>query len=92
MHTYPHGAGCQAIIGGYVIRNSNLTALNGRYIYADRIVGKLRSFRPDVPAQTAMDDRLDEVTIEQVTSFGKGFNGKYYVVQGSGEVSRLAPP
>jgi hypothetical protein len=92
MHTYQHGMANRAVIGGYVIRNSNLTALNGRYIYADRIVGELRSFRPVVADQQAMDDRLDEVTIEQVTSFGKGFNGRYYVVQGSGPVSRLAPP
>ena len=92
MHTYPHGAGCQAVIGGYVIRNSNLTALNGRYIYADRCDGQLSSFRPNVTTQQAIDDKEAEVSIPFVTSFGKGFNGKYYVVQGSGPVSRLAPP
>ena len=92
MHTYPHGAGCQAVIGGYVVRNSNLTELNGRYIYADRCVGQLRSFRPNVTTQQAIDDKEAEVSIPLVTSFGQGFNGKYYVVQGSGEVSRLAPP
>jgi glucose/arabinose dehydrogenase len=92
MLTYPHGMGSRAVIGGYVIRNSNLTALNGRYIYIDRLVGDLRSFRPDVADQQALDDRLEDVAIEQVTSFGKGFNGTYYVVQGTGPVSRLAPP
>ena len=49
---YPHrdpggGAayGC-AVIGGYVVRDSKLPVLAGRYLYTDECTGDLRSFRP----------------------------------------------
>jgi glucose/arabinose dehydrogenase len=40
MFVYNHNAGRCAIIGGYLVRNVNLPALDGRYIYGDACTGE----------------------------------------------------
>lgn len=91
MFAYDHTDGRCAVIGGYIVRDSSLTALNGRYLYGDRCTGELRSFAPNVPGQQAMGDRSEEITVPGLTSFGQGFNGKIYVARLTGNVSRIAP-
>ena len=92
MHTYAHSGECNAVVGGYVVRDPTLTALFGRYIYGDYCTGELRSFRGNVAAQEARDDKPIGLIVEELTSFGQGFNGTLYVAQNYGPVSRLAPP
>ncbi len=92
MHTYPHGTGCNSVIGGYVVRDPTLTALFGRYLYGDLCTGELRSFVGRVVDQEARDDKPIGLIVPGLTSFGKGFNGTLYVAQGDGSISRLAPP
>ena len=43
-------SGCQAITGGYVVRNAGLPGLVGRYLYADYCVGDIRSIVPSTGA------------------------------------------
>lgn len=91
MFTYGHAGGRCAIIGGYLVRDSNLPALVGRYLYGDSCSGEIRSFIPNVPAQTASDDKSVGLSRPGMTSFGVGFGGKIYIAQAAGVVSRLEP-
>ena len=43
---YPHAGGACSITGGVVVRDPSLTALAGRYVYADLCVGAVRSIAP----------------------------------------------
>jgi glucose/arabinose dehydrogenase len=86
------GTGLCAIIGGYVVRDPELPALNGRYVYGDACSGEVRSFLPDVATQQATDDRPTGVVLPGLSSFGLGYKNKIYAAQISGEVSRLDPP
>ncbi|MEA2191222.1 MAG: hypothetical protein QOI73_1343 [Solirubrobacteraceae bacterium] len=80
-------AGCQAITGGYVVRDPGLPTLLGRYLYADYCVGELRSIVPS----TGAGDVSTGIDVADFTlaAFGEDACGRIYVVQLSGEVSRL---
>jgi glucose/arabinose dehydrogenase len=92
IFTYNHDNGRCAIIGGYLVRDSSLSLLRGRYLYGDACTGELRTFRPDVAGQQALGDRTTELSLPGLSSFGQGFNGTIYVAQLNGNVYRLAPP
>jgi len=92
IHTYDHGGGRCAIIGGYVVRDPNLPALLGRYLYGDACTGVISSFAPRVGPQQAVGDRPTGITLPGVSSFGQGFNGKIYAAQITGQVWRFEPP
>ena len=79
--------GCQAITGGYVVRDPGLPTLAGRYLYADYCVGEIRSIVPS----TGADDRSTGIDVADFTlvAFGEDACGRIHVVQLSGEVSRL---
>jgi glucose/arabinose dehydrogenase len=80
-------AGCQAITGGYVVRDPGLPSLLGRYVYADYCDGVIRS----IVASTGAGDAATGLDVADFTlaSFGEDACGRVYVVQLSGEVSRL---
>jgi glucose/arabinose dehydrogenase len=80
-------AGCQAITGGHVVRDPGLPTLAGRYLYADYCVGELRSVIPS----TGAGDASTGIDVADFTlaAFGEDGCGRIYVVQLSGEVSRL---
>jgi glucose/arabinose dehydrogenase len=90
MFTYSHDNGRCAIIGGFVVHDSSLTGLAGRYIYGDACTGEVRSFVARTSDQTARGDRASGLVLPGLSSFGLGFNGKVYVTQTSGAVARLA--
>ena len=91
MFTYSHDNGRCAIIGGFVVHDSSLTELAGRYLYGDACTGEIRSFVARTSNQTARGDRASGLVLPGLSSFGVGFNGKVYVTQTSGAVARLAP-
>ena len=80
-------AGCQAITGGYVVRDPGLPSLLGRYVYADYCVGEIRSLVPSTGAGDATTGI--DVADFTLTAFGEDACGRLYVVQLSGAVSRL---
>ena len=98
---YPHddpggGAafGC-SVIGGYVVRDPTLGALNGRYLYADLCTGDVRSMLlPAVAGMPATGDRSENLTVSFPVSFGEDSCRRIYVVLREGEVYRLegSPP
>jgi len=97
IFTYGRNPYCTAIVGGYVVRDPNLPALLGRYLYGDLCSGDIRSFVPHVNAQEARGDRPTGILLSGLSTFGQGFNGKIYAAQidfdsSSGSVWRLEPP
>lgn len=80
-------AGCQAITGGYVVRDPGLPSLLGRYVYADYCDGVIRSVIPSTGAGDAAVG-LD-VADFTLSSFGEDACGRIYVAQLSGAVSRV---
>ncbi|MBW3606996.1 MAG: PQQ-dependent sugar dehydrogenase [Actinobacteria bacterium] len=85
-----HDDGNCSITGGYVVRDPDLPALAGRYVYGDFCVGRLRSAK--LSEGSARGDRpipgLKKV--EQLSSFGEDARGRVYVTSLSGPVYRLS--
>ena len=79
------------MIGGTVMRDPNLPALVGRYLYGDLCTGEVRSFLPRVGKQAAVDDRPTGITLPGLSTFGEDVRGTVYAAQISGKVWRLAP-
>ena len=90
IFTYSHTTGGCAIVGGDIIRDVDLPALRGRYIYGDFCTGALRSFIPHVASQTVTDDASLGVTVPGLATFGRGRQGQIYMA-GGGTVYRLEP-
>jgi glucose/arabinose dehydrogenase len=84
--TYTHSEGC-AIVGGYVVHDPGLPALDGRYLYSDLCSGEIRSVLPH-PGR-ASQDRSTELDLRTPTSFGVGRRGHVYVASLAGPVYRL---
>ncbi|MBK8293404.1 MAG: PQQ-dependent sugar dehydrogenase [Solirubrobacterales bacterium] len=76
------------IIGGYVIRDPDLTGLTGRYIYGDNNRSDLRTLNLSVPGGDPVDPGLS-VNRFSLISFGEDSLGCTYVMA-DGTVSRIA--
>jgi glucose/arabinose dehydrogenase len=86
-HTDPGGGAAHgsAIIGGYVVRDSSLPELAGRYLYGD-LNGEIRSL---VLSDAVASDRSENLNVASLNSFGEDSCGRLYAVSGSGSVYRL---
>jgi glucose/arabinose dehydrogenase len=84
-----HDDGWCSIIGGYVVRDPALKALDGRYVYGDFCKGQLRSVR--LSAGKARGDRAIAglPTIKSLSSFGEDARGRVYVLSLDGPVYRF---
>jgi glucose/arabinose dehydrogenase len=89
IFTYGHGGGRCAIIGGHVVRDHQLPTLAGRYIYGDACTGEVRSFVPNVAAQTVSGDKSAGLSLPGLSAFGRGIGGQVYATQITGAVSRI---
>jgi glucose/sorbosone dehydrogenase len=74
-----------AIIGGYVVRDSALGSLAGRYVYGDNCAPGVRSIT--LPA--ANDDAATGLTVDGLSSFGEDSCGHLYATSLSGPVYRI---
>lgn len=79
----------QSIIPGYVVRDPSLPSLQGRLVYGDFFVSRLRSAL--VGPDGAGDDRElgPQVAVPQLSSFGEDAGGCVYAVSRGGPVYRL---
>ncbi len=77
-------------IGGFVVRDPELTRLRGRYVYGDYCHTELHSVL--LREGRARDDRALGVSVTRVSSFGEDARGRVYVTSLRGGVYRLAPP
>ena len=83
---------CNAIDGGYIVRDPDLGDLVGRYLFTDLCAGDLRSIDPAAPPP--FDTWRDEgLGLDSPVSFGEDSCGRLYVVaQGDGRVYRIEGP
>jgi len=91
---YPHDeTGGDAITGGYVYRGTT-GGMQGRYIYADFVSGKLWSFRVvngkaiDVKEHSAQLD-IHSGGVASISSFAEDGHGNLYAISLSGTISKL---
>jgi glucose/arabinose dehydrogenase len=84
--TYGRDAGC-SVTGGYVVRDSELPSLFGRYLYGDFCAGELRSFVPS--PRRAAGDRGSGLMVPGLSSFAEDAGGHVYVTSIEGPVFRL---
>ena len=85
----PHSQGFCSITGGYVVRDPELPALAGRYVYGDLCEPSLRSAK--LGRRRARGDRETGLKVPQLVSFGEDARGRVYVASLDGPVYRLAP-
>jgi glucose/arabinose dehydrogenase len=88
IFTYSHAGGNCSITGGYVVRDRNLPALEGRYVYGDFCGGEIRS----LVARTggARDDAAVGLPqISSLSSFGVDARKRLYVASLNGGVWRF---
>jgi len=94
---YDHSFGA-SITGGYVVRDA-ASPLNGRYVFGDFISGRIFSIAADGSAQTiAGATELTAVldaglggAIGNISSFGQGASGEFYIVDYAGKVVQVVP-
>lgn len=71
-------------------RGRSLLGLRGRYVYGDVCSGKIWTLRAG--RASATDIRLEDDTLERLSSFGEDQAGELYAVSLDGRVLALAPP
>jgi glucose/arabinose dehydrogenase len=86
--TYPHTQGRCSITGGYVVHDSRLAVLRGRYVFGDFCGGKLESVRLHTGRTTA---RALHLTVPSLSSFGEDGRRRVYALSLNGPVYRLDP-
>ena len=84
---HAHSRGFCSIIGGYVVRDRSLGALEGRYIYGDFCRDGLRAAR--LRPGNARDDRALRLRVGSLSSFGEDDAGHVYAVSLAGGVFRV---
>jgi hypothetical protein len=83
--SHNHSDGWCAIVGGYVVRDTGLPTLNGRYLYGDNCNSALYSAHP----RSGSDDRATGLAVSALSSFGEDACGRIYAASLDGPVYRL---
>jgi glucose/arabinose dehydrogenase len=86
---YTHDEGGCSVTGGYVIRDSRLPALVGRYVYGDFCVGDI--FTARLRQGGASGRRALGLHVGSLSSFGEDNRGRIYLTSLDGPVYRLDP-
>lgn len=87
---YKHDTNLCSVIGGLVVRDPRLPALDGRYLYSDFCGGEIQSL---VVVNGKARQRLDlGVRVPMPSSFGEDGLRRVYVLSVDGSVYRLDPP
>jgi glucose/arabinose dehydrogenase len=85
--TYGRAGGECSVTGGVVVRDPQLPALAGRYVYGDFCTGQIRNLR--VTNGRATGDRAQNLHVANLSSFGEDARGRVYATSLSGAVYRL---
>ncbi len=83
---YGHKHGC-SITGGYVYRGKEISKLQGLYIFGDFCTGTIWTI--DKKENNTMKETMK--TDLNISSFGEGVNGEFYVVDYNGGIYKLMP-
>ncbi len=84
---YDHSQGI-AVTGGYVYRGSEVSALEGRYIYGDYGSGMIWSLTDEGAGGYRVDELLD--TNYNIAAFAEDQAGELYVLDLAGRIYKLA--
>jgi glucose/arabinose dehydrogenase len=76
-----------AVTGGFVVRDSTLTGLVGRYLYADFFDGQVKSLALNFTDPHDQSTSLPPVS--SLASFGEDASGRLYIASLGGQVYRL---
>ena len=87
--SHTHDAGFCSITGGVVVRDPNVPALRGRYVYGDVCQNRLWGARLS-PGKATGVGRLAVREVSSVVSFGEDARSRVYVVSLGGPVYRFA--
>jgi glucose/arabinose dehydrogenase len=84
-----HSKGNCSITGGVVVRDRNLPALRGRYVFGDFCRGVIETARLSPGKARAV--RRTRLRVPALSSFGEDARGRVYAVSLEGPVYRLVP-
>jgi glucose/arabinose dehydrogenase len=76
---YSHAVG-RSIIGGVVYRGKRLPELEGAYLYADYVSGRIWALRYDESSGRVVSNRLIECPAAPILSFGEDVRGDVYLL------------
>jgi glucose/arabinose dehydrogenase len=82
-----HSDGYCAIIGGFVVRDPALPALEGRYLFGDNCKAQINSVV--LSAGHARDNRATGLSVSSLAGFGQDNAGHVYMASLAGPVYRL---
>ena len=85
----PHTDGVCALVGGVVVHDPRLPALEGRYLYGDLCNGRVMAAAL-TNGNVAADDALG-LEVPSLTSFGTDALGRVYLTADTGAVYRVDP-
>jgi glucose/arabinose dehydrogenase len=86
--TFKHSDGWCSITGGVVVRDRDVPAAYGRYLFGDYCKGKIYSAKLRAPRVTSL--RKTGLKVGGLSSFGVDGRGRVYAVSLNGPVYRLA--
>lgn len=89
---YDHSAGDRSITGGYVYRGSgrnSIAELDGRYVFADFVSGRLWSMALDGTGRTEFTAASAPFGSLNPSSFGEGGSKELYVLDYGGRIFRI---
>lgn len=86
IYEYDHSVG-RSITGGFVYRGETLSNLEGKYIYADYVVGKIWALSYE--GNTAKDNQLLVEVDQAIPSFGVDRNNNLYFLSFDGYVYQI---
>jgi hypothetical protein len=85
----PHSAGWCAIVGGYVVRDTDLKGVYGRYVYGDFCKGQI--YYAKLGTGRASSVRPLGLHVPSIAGFGEDAAGHVYVASLGGKVFRILP-
>ena len=83
---YDHSLGF-AVTGGYVYRGSDISFLQGQYLYGDYSTGRIWSLQQMGPGQYSSTELMD--TSLNIASFAEDNSGELYIVNLGGSIHKI---
>jgi glucose/arabinose dehydrogenase len=90
LETY-HGLGACSMIGGVVVHDPRLAALEGRYLYGDFCLGRVTALELDADGAAVLHSDDLGLDVPGLTSFGVDAAARVYATTIGGDVYRLDP-
>jgi uncharacterized repeat protein (TIGR03806 family) len=89
VYDYDHAVGA-SITGGFVYRGNAISALRGRYVFADFVSGWVAALQDNGSGGYAREELFDDD--QQVSGFGQGVDGEvYYFDYATGRALKIVP-